>query len=199
MNDCHEDVKLTEHESIELISQMLERAKRTEIGRLNFITLYGALGLLMYTLALVKPEAPLLMLWAAVPVLSYGVPFVYHKMWRRPATIAGRIVKRSWGMFALIGVIVPFMGFFGDVRFISPLMVMIGSCALFMLSGLHKQKTILVAAFVGFAFNALYIVLDGDYDASPILWSYVFFAYCVYIGLSLRGNVDEIRWLDEAA
>ena len=43
-----ENEKLNEYESLELITKMIERAKRTEIGRLNFVTLYGILGLAVY-------------------------------------------------------------------------------------------------------------------------------------------------------
>ena len=43
-----ENENLNERESLRLISDMIERAKRTEIGRLNFVTLYGILGLAVY-------------------------------------------------------------------------------------------------------------------------------------------------------
>ena len=47
-----ENEKLNEYESLELITKMIERAKRTEIGRLNFVTLYGILGLAVYIVTL---------------------------------------------------------------------------------------------------------------------------------------------------
>ena len=34
-----ENEKLNEYESLELITKMIERAKRTEIGRLNFVNI----------------------------------------------------------------------------------------------------------------------------------------------------------------
>ena len=40
-----EDKKFNEYDSLELIAKTIERARKTEIGRLNFITLYGILGL----------------------------------------------------------------------------------------------------------------------------------------------------------
>ena len=43
-----EDKKFNEYESLELIAKTIERARKTEIGRLNFITLYGILGLATY-------------------------------------------------------------------------------------------------------------------------------------------------------
>ena len=64
--DCMENEKLTERESLELITRMIERARKTEIGRLNFVTLYGALGLVMYTLSLIWPVAPFLLLWMVI-------------------------------------------------------------------------------------------------------------------------------------
>ncbi len=193
--DCMENEKLTERESLELITRMIERARKTEIGRLNFVTLYGVLGLVMYTLSLIWPVAPFLLLWMAVPVLSYGVPFFYHKMWRKQTTVTGDIMKRCWGMLALTGVTVPLLGSLGNPAAVTPLMVIVGCCALFMLSGVYRQKTILWASFVGFAFNVLPLASDGTISPSTAFWSYVFFAYCVYIGLSLRGKADEIKQL----
>lgn len=190
-----ENGKLNEHESLELIAKTIERAKQSEIGRLNVVTLYGMLGLAMYTVSIVWPVAQLMLLWTAVPALSYGVPFAYHKMWRRQATATADIVKRCWGMLALTGIIVPVLGSLGNPAAVTPLMVIVGCCALFMLSGIYRQKTILWAGFIGFSFNVLPLASDGKPGLSTMFWSYVFFAYCVYIGLSLRGNADEIRTL----
>ena len=162
---------------------MIERAKRTEIGRLNFVTLYGILGLVMYTLSLIWIDATFQLWWMAVPVLSYGVPFVYHKMWRNQMTVTGRVVKYGWGLFA-----------WDASAFVPPLMVIVGSCALFMLGGIYKQKAILIAGYFGLVSGVMFITTNGGKYTNANLFSYVFFAYCVYIGLSLRGNVDEIRF-----
>ncbi len=189
-----ENEKLNEYESLELITKMIERAKRTEIGRLNFVTLYGILGLVMYTLSLIWTDATFQLWWIAVPVLSYGVPFVYHKMWRNQMTVTGRVVKYGWGLFAFVGIIVPLMGYWDASTFVPSLMVIVGSCALFMLGGIYKQKAILIAGYFGLVYGVMFITSNGDkYSANHFL-SYIFFAYCVYIGLSLRGNVDEIRF-----
>lgn len=189
-----ENEKLNEYESLELITKMIERAKRTEIGRLNFVTLYGILGLVMYTLSLIWIDATFQLWWMAVPVLSYGVPFVYHKMWRNQMTVTGRVVKYGWGLFALVGIFVPIMGYWDASAFVPPLMVIVGSCALFMLGGIYKQKAILIAGYFGLVSGVMFITTNGGKYTNANLFSYVFFAYCVYIGLSLRGNVGEIRF-----
>lgn len=189
-----ENGKLNEYESLELITKMMERARRTEIGRLNFVTLYGILGVVMYTLSLIWTDAAFRLWWIAVPALSYGVPFVYHKMWRNQMTVTGRVVKYGWGLFALVGIIVPIMGYRDVPLFVPPLMVIVGSCALFMLGGIYKQKAILIAGYFGLASGVVFIATNGGKYTNANLFSYVFFVYCVYIGLSLRGNVDEIRF-----
>lgn len=51
-----ENEKLNERESLELITNTIERARKSEIGRLNFITLYGVLGLVIYTVTLILPD-----------------------------------------------------------------------------------------------------------------------------------------------
>lgn len=189
-----ENGKLNEYESLELITKIMERARRTEIGRLNFVTLYGILGLVMYTLSLIWTDAAFRLWWIAVPALSYGLPFVYHKMWRNQMTVTGRVVKYGWGLFALVGIIVPIMGYRDVPLFVPPLMVIAGSCALFMLGGIYKQKAILIAGYFGLVSGVMFIATNGGKYTNANLFSYVFFVYCVYIGLSLRGNVDEIRF-----
>ena len=188
-----ENAKLNEYESLELITKMIERAKHTEIGRLNFVTLYGMLGLVMFTVSLVKPEPPYTLSWSVVAATSYAVPFAYHKMWRNQMTVTGRVVKYGWGLFALVGIFVPIMGYWDAPLFVPPLMVIVGSCALFMLGGIYKQKAILIAGYFGLVSGVMFITTNGGKYTNANLFSYVFFVYCVYIGLSLRGNVDEIR------
>lgn len=188
-----EDKKLNEYESLELIAKTIERARKTEIGRLNFITLYGILGLATYAFTQLMREPQWQLLWITVAALSYGVPFVYHKMWRNQMTITKRVVKYGWGLFTFIGILVPIMGYWHTYLFVTPLMVIVGSCALFMLGGVFRHKAILIAGYYGLASGVLSIATDGGKYTSAPLFSYIFFAYCVYIGLSLSGNVDEIK------
>lgn len=188
-----EDKKFNEYESLELIAKTIERARKTEIGRLNFITLYGILGLATYVFTQLMREPQWQLLWIAVAALSYGVPFVYHKMWRKQMTITKRVVKYGCGLFAFVGIIVPIMGYWDACLFVSPLMVIVGSCALFMLGGVFRHKAILIAGYYGLASGVMFIATNGGKYTSAPLFSYIFFAYCVYIGLSLSGKVDEIK------
>ena len=188
-----EEKKFNEYESLELIAKTIERARKTEIGRLNFITLYGILGLVTYTFTQLMREAQWQLLWIAVAALSYGVPFVYHKMWHKPMTVTGRIVKRGWGYFALTGMAIAFVGSVALSTYVAPLMTIVGSCALFMLSGIYKQKAILAASFIGLFSSAMVVAANGSYEGNYVAFAYLFYAYCVYIGLSLSGNVDEIK------
>ena len=188
-----EDKKFNEYESLELIAKTIERARKTEIGRLNFITLYGILGLATYVFTQLMREPQWQLLWIAVAALSYGVPFVYHRMWRKQMTITKRVVKYGCGLFAFVGIIVPIMGYWDACLFVSPLMVIVGSCALFMLGGVFRHKAILIAGYYGLASGVMFIATNGGKYTSAPLFSYIFFAYCVYIGLSLSGKVDEIK------
>ena len=188
-----EDKKFNEYESLELIAKTIERARKTKIGRLNFITLYGILGLVTYAFTQIINEPQWQLLWIAVAALSYGVPFVYHKMWRKPMTVTGRIVKRGWGYFALTGMGIALVGSVALSAYVAPLMTIVGSCALFMLSGVYKQKAILAASFIGLFSSAMVVATNGSYEGNYVFFAYLFYAYCVYIGLSLSGNVDDIK------
>lgn len=188
-----EDKNFNEYESLELIAKTIERARKTEIGRLNFITLYGILGLATYAFTHIMHEPQWQLLWIAVAALSYGVPFVYHRMWRKQMTITGRIVKRGWGYFALTGMGIALVGSVALSTYVAPLMTIVGSCALFMLSGIYKQKAILAVSFIGLFSSAMVVATNGHYEGNYVLFAYLFYGYCVYIGLSLCGNVDDIK------
>ena len=188
-----EDKNFNEYESLELIAKTIERARKTEIGSLNFITLYGILGLATYVFTQLMREPQWQLLWIAVAALSYGVPFVYHRMWRKPMTVTGRIVKRGWGYFALTGMGIALVGSVALSAYVAPLMTIVGSCALFMLSGVYKQKAILAASFIGLFSSAMVVATNGSYEGNYVFFAYLFYAYCVYIGLSLSGNVDDIK------
>ena len=179
-----EDKKFNEYESLELIAKTIERARKTEIGRLNFITLYGILGLATYVFTQLMREPQWQLLWIAVAALSYGVPFVYHRMWRKQMTITGRIVKRGWGYFALTGMGIALVGSVALSTYVAPLMT---------ISGIYKQKAILAVSFIGLFSSAMVVATNGHYEGNYVLFAYLFYGYCVYIGLSLSGNVDDIK------
>ena len=186
-----EDKKLTEQESLELIAKTIERARKTEIGRLNFLTLYGALSLVVAILTWIMPNAGFEWLWMAVPLLSYGVPFVYHKMWEKPMTITGRIVKKGWGNFAYVGVIAAFCAVSYKPEMATAIMSIVGSCAIFLISGLFKKASILWCAFIGLGYSILSIANNGETWSNWNFWLVVFLGYCIYIGVTINADEDE--------
>ena len=183
--DCMENEKLTERESLELITRMIERARKTEIGRLNFVTLYGALGLVMTIAMWTLPEAGLYPLWIAVPVVSYGVPYVYHKMWKKPMTVTGRIVKSGWFYFAWLSLLSAIFGTFDKPGQLIPLMILPLCCALFMFSGLFKNKDVLVCAFWGTVWSVMSFVENEAVRSSRMTCFCLFFAVSIISGLSI--------------
>lgn len=188
-----ENENLNERESLRLISDMIERAKRTEIDRLNFVTLYGILGLAVYIVTLTMPGRGYERLWTVVAAVSYGVPFVYHRMWKRPMTITGQVVKQGWGCFALVGLFLPVVVSMDRPLFAAPLMSIVLSGALFMLSGIFRNKAIMWCGFIGLAFNLLTIADNGRPTISSIGWNCVFLIYSVKIGLMIDKKADKIK------
>lgn len=92
-----DDKELNEKESLELITRMIDRARQTELGGLNFIRLYGGLGVLLMIVRFIWHDDWLNALWIPVPLVAYLVPFVRERMWKKPRTVMGRIVKTGWG------------------------------------------------------------------------------------------------------
>lgn len=186
-----ENKKLNERESLELISNTIERARKSEIGRLNFITLYGVLGLVVYTVTLILPDDGYKMLWMFVPAVSYLVPFFYHKMWQTPTTVTGRVVKSCWSWMALLGTLTPLCCIL-NVNMTSSFMIIVLSGAMFMLCGIYKHKTILWCGLIGMFPSLFDLAFSYDVNYSYVFWHYVFLAYSVYIGLMIN-KTDDIR------
>lgn len=180
-----EDKKLSEYESLELISNTIERARKSEIGRLNFITLYGVMGLVLTVLEWIGTPGWVKGLWIVVPVVAYGVPYVHEKMWRKPKTIMSRIVRQGWKYFALLALISAIYGVFDAPRLMLALMALPLSCALFMFSGMLKDKSVLVMAFWGMVWSVMTFADTAAMRSSRIFCFCLFFAVCITCGFDI--------------
>lgn len=147
-----DDKELNEKESLELITRMIDRARQTELRGLNFIRLYGGLGVLMMIVQFIWHDDWLNTLWIPVPLVAYLVPFVRERMWKKQRTVMGRIVKTGWGKFTLLAVIAAIYGAFDVPQHILPLMALPLVCAMFMLSGMLKSGDLLGIASGGLCF-----------------------------------------------
>ena len=180
-----ENEKLNERESLRLISDMIERSRKAEISRLNFVTLYGVMGLVLTVLEWIGTPEWVKGLWIVVPVVAYGVPYVHEKMWRKPMTIVGRIVRQGWKYFAWLAIISAVYGVFDAPRLILALMVLPLSCALFMLSGMFKDKSVLVMAFWGMVWSVMTFADTAAMRSSRIFCFCLFFAVCILCGFDI--------------
>ena len=76
-----ENKNMTEQESLRVITDMINRARKENIGRFNFLTVYGVLAFVMSLVAKFVEPGPWMWAWMAVPVVSLAVPFVLYRMW----------------------------------------------------------------------------------------------------------------------
>lgn len=182
-----DDKELNEKESLELITRMIDRARQTELRGLNFIRLYGGLGVLMMIVQFIWHDDWLNTLWIPVPLVAYLVPFVRERMWKKQRTVMGRIVKTGWGKFTLLAVIAAIYGAFDVPQHILPLMALPLVCAMFMLSGMLKSGDLLGTAFGGLCFC---LVGFGQEKMQGFVqfWIFAFFVFCLLsdFGLSRK-------------
>lgn len=185
METVNENKELNERESLRLISDMIERSRKAEISRLNFVTLYGVMGLVLTVLEWIGTPEWVKGLWIVVPVVAYGVPYVHEKMWRKPMTIVGRIVRQGWKYFVWLAIISAVYGVFDAPRLILALMALPLSCALFMLSGMFKDKSVLVMAFWGMVWSVMTFADTAAMRSSRISCFCLFFAVCILCGFDI--------------
>ena len=92
--------KITEQESLRIISEMINRARKEELGKWNFVSIYGIAGALLCLVAKIAGNGPWMWAWTAVPLLAWGLPWLFVRRRRRSATlfssIAGRVSSGSW-------------------------------------------------------------------------------------------------------
>ncbi len=189
-----DDKELNEKESLELITRMIDRARQTELRGLNFIRLYGGLGVLMMIIQFIWHDDWLNALWIPVPLVAYFVPFVRERMWKKPRTVMGRIVKTGWGEFTLLAVLAAIYGAFGVPQHMLPLMALPLVCAMFMLSGMLKSGDLLGTAFGGLCFCLAGFGKD-ELRGSLLYGFFIFFLFCLTadFGLSRKKRDKKHR------
>ena len=100
-------------------------------------------------------------------------------------TIVGRIVRQGWKYFVWLAIISAVYGVFDAPRLILALMALPLSCALFMLSGMFKDKSVLVMAFWGMVWSVMTFADTAAMRSSRIFCFCLFFAVCIMCGFDI--------------
>lgn len=120
-----ENKNMTEQESLRVITDMINRARKENIGRFNFLTVYGVLAFVMSLVAKFVEPGPWMWAWMAVPVVSLAVPFVLYRMWTWRGMFFSRILRNGFLLFAFMGLVAAYYSLKGNMN----LTIVMSGCA----------------------------------------------------------------------
>lgn len=180
---------MTEQESLRVITDMINRARRENIGRFNFLTVYGALAFVLSLVARFVELGPWMWAWMAVPVVSLAVPFVLYRMWTWRGMFFSRILRNGFLLFAFMGLVAAYYSLKGNMNLTIVMMVAPPACAMLLLCGLLRSSGLLVIGGWG-----IVIIVNAVFSDRPFffgigqnssLYYNFFYLFCVLEGLSI--------------
>lgn len=187
--------KLSRQESLRLITEIVNNAAVSDIGRFNFFTIYGALGFVLSIVGHVQPAGLWCWLWLPVPLLSYALPYlVYRRRWKT-RSVFGHITKKGFLWFAIVGVLIAWYANERNVDLLVPFMSVPLGCAMIMLSGLRHDDGMLTSAICLIGVALLAAFTDKTYfygmgTGSTLLYV-LFYGVCMMEGFSLGKRVKR--------
>lgn len=184
-----ENKNMTEQESLRVITDMINRARKEKIGRYNFLTVYGALAFVLSLVAKFVEPGPWMWAWMAVPVVSLAVPFVLYRMWTWRGMFFSRILRNGFLLFALMGLFAACASLTSNMNLTLLMMVAPPACAMLLLCGLLRSSELLVIGGWGIVIVMNNVFADKSFFSGIGLHSslyYIFFyLFCVLEGLSI--------------
>jgi len=161
-----EEKTITEKESLELISKMIQETKEEmQEGSGNMFLLWGYLAtvisLIIYFGHTLTGSTSIFWLWWVIPAVGWPVMMYLHKKKKKKVvTYINRIVSYIWTVLGVCSMLVPIGSFFAPasfpVLFIVALLINIGVA----MTGLViKYKLLTVSGFIGilFSFSLLFV------------------------------------------
>jgi len=170
---------------------MISEARKKDLGKVNFISLYGTLGFVLALISKFVPSGRWQWAWLAVPVLSYAVPFVRQRMWQWDVTVFGRIVKRGFFWMMLMGAgAAAYMNVYRADLLIAMMTVPLG-CSMFLLCGLLRRPTFLIVGFWTVFIAISRSAVNNDFFSGMGSHSSLFYVVMFFVSALLGYFVDS--------
>lgn len=162
-----EDKKLTEKESLELISQMIQETKnKLEEGAGNVFLLWGYLAtivsLIIYFGWSYTANPQIFWCWWAIPVIGWPTMiFIRKRHSKQIVTYIDRIIGDVWIVLGFCAVVTPIVGFFVAVPILFIEALLINMCVT--ITGLIiKHRVISIAGFIGVLLSFSLLFIHGE-------------------------------------
>lgn len=162
-----EEKKLTEKESLELISQMIQETKNNlEKGDGNFFLLWGYLStfisLIIYFVWSYTANPLIFWCWWIIPIIGWpAMMFIRKKKPKRIITYIDRIIGDIWLVLGFCALAAPILSLFVPIPilFIEALLINIGA----MITGLIiRYKMISITGFIGILMSFGLLFIHGE-------------------------------------
>lgn len=164
-----EDKKLTEKESLELISQMIRSTRENmEKGSGNLFLIWGYLStfvaLMIYTVWATTGNPLIFWSWWLIPIIGYPcVLYMNRKREKCVKTDINRIIMRVWWIAGACCVISPIISLFVrmPILFVEALII---NMAVAMMGLIVRYKLITVSGCIGIALSYSLLFVDLQYQ-----------------------------------
>lgn len=188
--------KITEQESLRIISAMISRARKEELGKWNFVSIYGIAGALLCLVAKVAGNGPWMWAWTAVPLLAWGLPWLFVRSRRRSATLFSSIAGKSFFWLMVMGELFAVSSMQRNPDIIINLMMVPLGCAMFMLTGLLRMRSLLTMGFWSVLLAVWrFFTLDERFFSGmgfhSSLFYLMFFAVCAATGYGIDSSCND--------
>lgn len=158
-----EDKKLTEKESLEVITSMIARTKQRYLGSGNILLMWGylvcAVSILVWALLASTHQAVWNWLWFAIPVIGSPISTIMARKERREfgaVTYSDKVTARLWIIFGISEIVLSLiclsMALFGEINCWSAMLVytlLVAPCAEIAQGLVIKENSLIVGGIIG--------------------------------------------------
>lgn len=180
-----DDKKLTEKESLELISQMIRATKdNMEKGSGNLFLIWGYLStfvaLMIYTVWITTGNHLIFWAWWLIPIIGYpAILYMNRKKEKRVKTDIDRIISHIWIVAGVCAIVSPIVSLFVQmpILFIEALII---NMTVAMTGLIIRYKLISISGVIGIALS--YCLLFVAYQYQILIFAGMFVVLMVIPG-----------------
>jgi hypothetical protein len=196
-----EKTKMTEKESLELISQMIQSTKeKMNAGSGNRFLIYGYMAvfisLAIFALTLFMPNAYLNMIWILMFAPQIYLSIKDKKEKGDVVTYTDRMIQNTWliistlfGLtFCLLGIMGIVLGYKVDYSIMLPLSLLYAGIGTSITGVVIKEAGVTYTPLIGFIFAIYMLISYSNGDGSSIYWN-LFFGFAMMAMMVIPGHI----------
>ncbi len=190
-----EDKKMTEKESLELITQMIQNSKKNlRLGNVNILLLWGYLctitALVVYVLILITGNPLWNWLWLAIPVIGFPVMYWLKKKEDKPVlTYTDKVLLAIWSNIGQYGIGISIISalYFDSMLLLMPIILLLCSLGVNITGSIINDSWMRNAAGCALAISVV-MISHILFNPPEFNFMYPAFAVCFVIMLIIPGH-----------